>query len=137
MKLPWILKSEGCYSRSQYILTDIVTTFLIIVSYILVSINIFFLILAVPLWLLSWYIYIIASIKRLHDLGRSGNEVIKLLIPIIGTFMDMKLWYESGQHEQNMEAYNDYKIQQYNRKHRKPERPHEPNRQMPRRYGDF
>ena len=119
MKFGQILSSKGSYTRGQYILTQLVMYLLVFGLIWLVSTNLLFLILAIPVGLFLWYLDIIATIKRLHDLGRPGDDFLKTFIPLLGSIMEWKLWYESGQQEMDMEAYREYKIHEYDRRHRR------------------
>jgi uncharacterized membrane protein YhaH (DUF805 family) len=85
---------------------------------LLLTISFWLLILVIPVWLFLWYIDIVATIKRLHDLGRPGDDIIKTFLPILGSIMDLKLWYESGQNEIDHETFKEYQIREYEKKKR-------------------
>ncbi len=113
-----LFSTSGRYGRGRYILTDIATQVLAIVFIFLVSFaSKWFLIVAVPGWPALWWINIAATVKRLHDLGRPGDDILKLFIPFIGSWMDLKLMYQPGIEEGTGEAMRDYNIREYNRRH--------------------
>jgi uncharacterized membrane protein YhaH (DUF805 family) len=116
MKLAEVFSSEGRYNRSQYNITQMVTHLLVIGLVLLVVVSGWFLILVIPAWLVLWFIDMQSTVKRLHDLGREEGEIFKLLIPFVGTFMDWKLHYQSGDEERDIEAFDDYKRYMYDKK---------------------
>jgi len=42
------------------------------------------------------YLFICITIKRFHDIGLSGDNIILLLIPIINIYIFMKLVFQKG-----------------------------------------
>ena len=50
-------------------------------------------ILIIGLFLLFW-VFLVLMIKRLHDLGRSGWNVLLWLIPLVGQFINLWNWIE-------------------------------------------
>ena len=87
--------------------------------------------------MLMIYINIIATIKRLRDLGRSERDYFLLYIPFVSWFMDMTLWFKPGQEEIGKQASREYMIRQYEKKHQPKKRPYQNNGNIPRRHIDF
>lgn len=120
----WILRwlaglfsSKGSVGRTRYWFTNVTCYAIIIFLLYLASVHPAFIALAVVVGLPVDYIDIMTTIKRLHDLGRSGSDLPHLLIPIVGDFLEFKLNYQSGETEKLREAQRDYNIQQFRRKH--------------------
>ena len=137
MKIPGILKQEGEYTRIQYILAQYISIIICFVLWMLVFIHIAFIALAILGTLIAFQVDRCATIKRLNDLGRPAKDYYLTFIPIVSWFVDMALWYKSGESEANEAASREYMIQQYEMKHRKRERPHGTKKNIPRRYDDF
>jgi uncharacterized membrane protein YhaH (DUF805 family) len=116
VKFSEVFSSDGRYSRSQYNITQIVTHLLAMVLVFLVVVSPWLLIPAVPAWLVLWFIDMQSTVKRLHDLGREEGDIFKLLIPFVGTFMDLRLHYQSGEKEGDIEAFDDYQRYMYDKK---------------------
>lgn len=137
MKIPGILNPEGQYGRGAYILADISTHMLMGALIVLASLHAAWIpvaVIGVPLLL---YIDIIATTKRLRDLGRPESDYFLLFIPFISVFLDFSLRWNPGEDETNEIGYRDYKIRQYNKKHRPRQKPPGADIDTSRRYTDF
>jgi uncharacterized membrane protein YhaH (DUF805 family) len=51
---------------------------------------------ALPFFLLLWIIDILAIIRRLHDLNRSGRQYGLLMVPIYNIYLALILWFKRG-----------------------------------------
>ncbi len=49
-----------------------------------------------PFFLLLWIIDILAIIRRLHDLDRSGGQYGLLMVPIYNIYLALILWFKRG-----------------------------------------
>ena len=109
--LKFLLNSEGRMSRKQFcaitaygfcvaciLLTGLLTTF---DSGYYRYVKLIFFILFILHTAIFGIIYQIAVIKRLHDLGLSGEDNWKLSIPIKGGLMYLSLCFEKGQRQDN------------------------------------
>ena len=78
-----------------------------------------FLILAIPLWLLLFYVDITATIKRLHDLGRPGSDIFLSIVPFVSWSLSWQLWFKSANGEIDREASRDYWIKEYDKRYKR------------------
>ena len=118
MKLKGLFSTEGRYGRGEYIITDISTYIIAVILGVLVAlVSGWLLIVAIPGWIALWWINIAATVKRLHDLGRPGDDILKLFIPFVGSWIDLKLMYQSGVDETTVEEMRDYQIKQNRNKY--------------------
>lgn len=102
-KLDWssALKPEGCFSRSQFAFfyfIPIITTYIL---YVIAGILEILLIIAVLWSLLQTYVVIIAGIRRLHDLNRSGWYLLLAFVPLVNVVMILYLLFAPGKVEGN------------------------------------
>ena len=49
-----------------------------------------------PFFLFFWIIDILVTIRRLHDLNRSGHQYWLLMIPIYNIYLSLILWFKRG-----------------------------------------
>jgi len=49
-----------------------------------------------PFFLFLWIIDILATIRRLHDLNRSGRQYWLLVAPIYNIYLGLVLWFKRG-----------------------------------------
>jgi uncharacterized membrane protein YhaH (DUF805 family) len=49
-----------------------------------------------PFFLFFWIIDILVTIRRLHDLNRSGRQYWLLMIPIYNIYLSLILWFKRG-----------------------------------------
>jgi uncharacterized membrane protein YhaH (DUF805 family) len=103
MSLTWsdALKPEGRYSRGQFALfyfIPIITTYIL---YAIAGVIEILLVIAVPWSLLQTYVVIIAGIRRLHDLNRSGWYLLLAFIPLVNLIMFIYLLAAPGKVEGN------------------------------------
>jgi uncharacterized membrane protein YhaH (DUF805 family) len=117
MKIAEIFSSEGKYSRSRYNITELTINVLIIAFIVLIMVNCWFFLLAIPGWLVLWFIHVQSTVKRLHDLGKKEGDIFKLMIPMVGSFLHWRLHWQAGQDEQNIDAYYDYKRQLHDKRY--------------------
>lgn len=95
------LKPNGRFSRSQFAFFYFIP---IITTWILYAISGVFeilLIIAVPWSLFQIYVVIIAGIRRLHDLDRSGWQLLFILIPFANLLLILYLLFAPGKVEGN------------------------------------
>jgi len=103
MKMRWsdALKPDGRFSRSQYAFfyfIPIITTYILCAIAGIIEI---FLVIAVLWSLLQIYVVIIAGIRRLHDLNRSGWYLLIAFIPVGSIVMFVYLLAAPGKVEGN------------------------------------
>lgn len=129
MKISEIISPSGSYDHMQFRLIERVTTTLMVMTLFLLTINIFFLILVIPVETLLYYIWIISTIKRLHGVGRPATDAFKLLIPFVSWKIEKELRNEQGYEKDEeiteegfKETMKDYQIQEYERERRRSKR---------------
>lgn len=95
------LNPDGRFSRSQFALFYFALIFIsIVLSAIAQGFGLFWLI-AIPLSLFQVYLVIIAGIKRLHDLNRSGLYLLLAFIPLVNVVIILYLLFAPGKVEGN------------------------------------
>jgi uncharacterized membrane protein YhaH (DUF805 family) len=95
MKLQDALKPDGRFSRSQFALFYFVPILITVV-------------LAYAVGYLAWiwflfqvYVVIVAGIRRLHDLDKSGWHLLLIFVPLVNLFMIAYLLGRPGKIEGN------------------------------------
>lgn len=104
MKVKWsdALKPEGRFSRSQFAFFYFIPILITGVFFLLAEeVNELWSIVAIPWALFQIYVVIIAGIRRLHDLNRSGSYLLLAFVPLVNVVMILYLLFAPGKVESN------------------------------------
>ncbi len=103
MKVKWsdALKPDGRFSRNQFALCYFLLPIIIFITYYVLGVVVGILgippiIILVPCLLFSAYVVTIAGIRRLHDLNRSGWQIILAFVPGANIVMIIILFFSPG-----------------------------------------
>ena len=97
---------KGRINRAKYNFANIIITILIIVLYGIgmEKGEITRIVSLIPMFLL-FYFDLCLSVKRLHDIGKSGKYLFGIIIPIYSFFLSIILTFKKGQ--QGMNKYGE------------------------------
>jgi uncharacterized membrane protein YhaH (DUF805 family) len=97
---------KGRINRAKYNLANIIITILILALYGIgmEKGEITRIVLLIPMFLL-FYFDLCLSVKRLHDIGKSGKYLFGIIIPIYSFFLSIILTFKKGQ--QGMNKYGE------------------------------
>lgn len=93
---------KGRINRAKYIFTNIIISILIFTLYGIgiEKDEITQIVLLIPIFLL-FYFELCLSVKRLHDIGKSGKYLLGIIIPIYSSFLSIILTFRKGQQGMN------------------------------------
>ncbi len=101
MKLSDALKPDGRFSRSQFAFFYFIPLFITAVLSLLFQAFPIFGIIAVPWFFFQAYLVVVAGIRRLHDLNRSGWYLLLAFVPLVNVVMILYLIFAPGKAEGN------------------------------------
>lgn len=89
------LSFNGNASRSEFFFAWLISPILFIVGLVLLDTD--FWLLFLPLYPLSIYVLIAATVRRLHDLGMRGDDIFGMFIPVYNIYLFLKLLLAEGE----------------------------------------
>ena len=97
-----LFSMKGRINRAKYILTNLIITILIFALYGIgiEKDEITRIVLLIPMFLL-FYLDLCLSVKRLHDIGKSGKYLFGIIIPIYSFFLSIIITFRKGQQGMN------------------------------------
>lgn len=95
------LKPDGRFSRRQFAFFYFIPVITTYILYAIAGAIEIFLVIAVPWSLFQIYVVIIAGIRRLHDLNRTGWYLLFAFIPVANLVMILYLLFAPGKVEDN------------------------------------
>ncbi len=95
------LKPDGRFSRSQFALFYLGPLLITAVLSLILQVFPLLAIIAIPWFLFQVYLVIIAGVRRLHDLNRSGWYLLLAFIPLVNLVIILYLLFAPGKVEGN------------------------------------
>ena len=98
MKVRWsdALEPDGRFSRSQFAFFYFIPILITVAMSLLMQTSLIFGIIAVPWFLFQVFLVIVAGIRRLHDLNRSGWYILFVFVPLANIVIMLSMLFELG-----------------------------------------